>query len=96
MIITRHDKPIGQARAGGLRWEPDRRTIAAVAHEHGIWPESVYNFRRRHPGLDWSVERITAQIVANKDQSSVARRQGCAVSADRRNKFGCMRYEVTS
>jgi len=89
MIITRHERPIGQARHGALQFSKPLNQLCAEA---GLHPASGYTFRRRHPECrDWPAERIVEQLLANRDQSAVARRQG-QVPGNGRSCFGGLRY----
>lgn len=91
MKLTAHDKPIGSALAGSVIVveEPKPMTDAEAMRQAGLHHKALWQFRRRHPELaHWSRERIIEQILANKDQSAVARRQGQAGRS-----FGKMRYD---
>lgn len=89
MIITRYDRPIGLAKANGAQLSKPLNQLCAEA---GLHPASGYTFRRRHPECrDWPAERIVEQLLANRDQSAVARRQG-QVPGNGRSCFGGLRY----
>lgn len=91
MRLTTHDRPIGQAVASAV-FSPTV-TAAELARQYGLHPQSICMFRRRHPELKhWPLERVAQQIVANKNQSDVAKRQGQAEGGNR-GKFGRMVYE---
>lgn len=110
MKLTAHDKPLGQVMGGPARTtrvvqeeakeveeKPKPRTLAQAAKDHGLHPSSVYQFRGRHPECrEWPPDKVCATMVANKDQSAVARRQGQAAAKGQRGRFGRMTYdEVT-
>lgn len=89
MIITRHDRPIGKAKANGAQLSKPLNQLCAEA---GLHPASGYTFRRRHPECrDWPAARIVQQMLANRDQRDVARRQG-QVPGNGRSCFGGLRY----
>ncbi len=93
MRLMPGDKAIGAARGGKVAiQEPPRGSDRAASLAAGLAHGAIAQWKRRHPGLDWSQERIIEQIKANRDQSSVARRQG-VLSDGRRGRFGRIRYE---
>lgn len=76
MKLTTYDKPIGQARPSQrFAGEPSIRDLCRRA---GLHPNAAYKFRERHPECaDWSHQQVIEQMLANRDQSAVARRQVC-------------------
>lgn len=96
MKLMPHDTPLHEGRPSEVIFtdeeEEKPRTLRDVAEQHGIHTESIGNFRRRHPELaHWSVDQVAAQVVLNKNQSAVAKRQQRR-ERGRRNTFGSIDY----
>ena len=97
MKLTRHDTPLAHGRHAPLHIDDapgdTPLTQAAIAEGYGLHPMSVVKFRRRHPECKaWPIERICQQMVANKNQADVARRQGQRMRPGQRPVFKEMRY----
>ena len=100
MKLTRHDLPIGQARASALfvddktgRKErpPAKSGMAAMCEAVGLSHSAAHVFRHRHPELaHWSDERVIKQCLANRDRRALAKRQNQAGGG----RFGSVEYDA--
>lgn len=77
MKLTARDRiPIGSAMVSALSMDDPPAKLTEACRRAGLHPESGRQFVRRHPECrDWPFERIAEQILANRDQAAVAKRQ---------------------
>ena len=80
MKLTRHDKPIGHAKAWPVMVEPEPdEDLRRWAEHYRLDIRSVRKFVRRHPELsDWPPHDICRQVWHNRDRSYRAARQNIA------------------